>query len=1222
MLFDLEDFATTGWIGYGAGRRYQNDERTIANSGDTEDYATTFRAVRDAHIKVINERFNSSIHLLPINKRSIAVQKYFAWMDSLRDFHIYNTRYPNEYTKFTGMMGSLRVIPVEGGVTFNDGDLLGIKDVSELTEEEIATLPDVRFSASETGGQYKWKLVEDGWLVYVLFDQEWIDVYFDKFDAVVQAEKEMIIALEGLTENFAPYIAPVVVPTTKFKHGVSAGQTFNGTIKTTTGFVKFVIGKEEFLLGSTGSTGGVNFTIPVSATSKKSGNFISCDASGVGSGDILEIEIDSSLSSINLSNAPELTRFVATNGTFGSLSLTKNTKLTYLDVSGVVSLTSLNVLGLTLLEELYCQGCSIGTLTLTGATSLVRIEADNNKLLGVNLSGLNSLTYADFGNNAFSGSNRNSILETLDYNSTNNGTLIAPLEGRTSASDVYYNSLISRGWSLTSDGIEPTAAISYNIRQDLPEIYNSGTYLQVTTTTGYAKYEFNGESHIFGGDYAAYDPTSEYLNSAQTNFYLSPEMNHKVNVYACDSLGNLTGDIYGFYLSGAEDVDLSLIDSSKLLWIEPNNSIFDIQSLVNYPNLRTITLNDVKYDYNSTLNFVFSVFVDLSNVMISDSQGANNNIIYDVENLDPTKLKYLTVGGNINLLRSSDYLDLSGFNLLKGFGMNIPDTYKHFVMPSTNMDYVSVYGTQNSPVEILSLNIEGSVISNLYIAYIDSMTTPFELISDSNTSVGSIQYNNVNGIGNNFDVDFLSSNGQLWINSCNLLDPTQSINISCNHFIDGVYIAGFDFHSLNIDVLSMNQLQIGNSNVVDININPMDIGGLNIGNCQYLESFNVTGTGNLSVQQYIQFNNVSNNYSPGLNVDFDSILKSNSSLVISFYLYNTRISDVDLSQIPIQSINVSSSTIVSNNFKVRFADRTNYNYNNNYINLLSLDLPDTNLIVYGGSNIKYFQMDWCRFKSLTFAEGFSTTAPYADSYIYITGCFIKEGINFLSTLSNVKEITCNISYVGGTGVVIDSNKLPALASVRFLGGSTDQNLPNAWRSGMVDSKFDLSGFTSSTASSCYVQIEAGYGNVGTIVDLPESNPNLTHLQMSGRKFKNLDGSELTSIDVSGFANIQRVYISNSDRISSLTGVNNKFYLTELHMDGCPITTLDISGSTNLQYVYAAYTQWTSATTDSVLITLANNQKVHGFIRHINNRTSMSDVARQNLLNRGWTVQQQ
>jgi hypothetical protein len=1195
MLFDLEDFAYTGWIGYGSGRRYQNDERTIANSGDLEDYATTFRAVRDAHIKAINERFNISIQLLPINKRSVAVQKYFVWMDALRDFHLYNTKYPDGSRKFTSMMGSLRVLPVEGGVTFNEGDLLGITSWSNLSEGEIATLPDVRRLSSDIGEPVKWRTDENGWLNYVPFDQEWLDVHFANFEAVVEAEYELVNASEGLTENFALYVAPVVVPSTKFKHGVSAGQSFNGTIKTTTGFVKFVIGKEEFLLGSTGST-GVNFSIPVGATSKKSGNFISCDAIGSASGDVLEIAIVSPISSIDLKNAKELTKFVATNGTFGSLSLTKNTKLTYLDVRGIETLTSLSLSGLNLLEEVYCQGCSIRTLNLTGATSLVRIEADNNKLSGVNLNGLSSLTYADFGDNSFSPSSRGHLLIDLDLAGSIGGTLIAPLEGRKSDSDAAYASLISKGWTLTSDGVSLLKGFYTN--RTIDETYSNSVTINAITSTGYIKIVTNSQEIILGDSAKSVTDENSFFESAYNDISDNNSIFNSIgisgsfsdnqisqfksgySVHSCDAQGNVTGDFYYLGLGDFDYIDSSDIDFTKIRQASFLNSNLTTSYISKFSNVNTLYFSGHnRLDGQDIAEIDLSIFPNLRTIGMYYTfiNTSKYNTFKGFENAN--LICFICYGSIINSIDNSHIFDLTSLNELKQF---IYSPGHNFGSPLETIKTINVSGLPVLyRIEVSQSNVLDTIdISNCII---------LDEISIYNIRPYDIQNNSNYPVDLNFKGCTLLSS--VVINGCVLpstltyseeLINVRSISIESSTGLQTMNYVNFESNNLlRLPERGGFQFRTGGDDLVTINVDGFD-GNLyamvQSENSPNLESVYISNT-KLSV---LKCYNCSNSTVNGMSFDFGTIGQSNLA----------NLSQVNFGRSKINSL---QNLGLSNNQWTQFdLDDTKINPNNT----VNLDFSGFNGILI---NLNYSQIN-----------GNLDISNTRVSNLYLDN-------------SKITSVDITNTGDGNSSFALWGQNARELTSI--IGAN---NNPKVWRIDLSNSKvtsLDVSGSTSLNTLYCSSNPLLTTVNVSgcTNMDFLTVNYNtaLTSIVTSSstrfRYFNSNYSTALTSLDFTNISNIFQVECYFCDNLTSITGLSNKTELQGVYAYRTKITDINLAGCTYIRYVHAHLSLFTPSATDALLSTLAPIIRNYGQVIVRENRTSASNSAVQTLLNKGTYV---
>ena len=133
-------------------------------------------------------------------------------------------------------------------------------------------------------------------------------------------------------------------------------------------------------------------------------------------------------------------------------------------------LTSFDGTGLSSLTQLYLQNNQLTGFTGTGLSSLTTLELYNNQLTSFDGTGLSSLTQLYLTNNqltSFDGTGLSSLIYLWLQNNTilntpeNNDTILAQLAslgtsngqfyalgGRTAASDVDYDILISRGWNI------------------------------------------------------------------------------------------------------------------------------------------------------------------------------------------------------------------------------------------------------------------------------------------------------------------------------------------------------------------------------------------------------------------------------------------------------------------------------------------------------------------------------------------------------------------------------------------------------------------------------------------------------------------------------------------------------------------------------------------------------------------------------------------------------
>ncbi len=213
MLFDLMDYYNSGLIGEG---KYV-PERTIANTGDPEDSLTTLRATRDAHYKAVNEYTLAAMSCMAIDKRTLAIQKYFEWIEARRNFSM-------KYRIFSEMLGSIHIKPVDGGIVLNTGDLLttipaeqapegspiyvsasgGLYYVDPTSPEYGYNDPQLLQKLSGEISEVRAIVSENGWLKYRAWSSEDYAAYLQAVEELMASEKELFIACEGGVVNLNP----------------------------------------------------------------------------------------------------------------------------------------------------------------------------------------------------------------------------------------------------------------------------------------------------------------------------------------------------------------------------------------------------------------------------------------------------------------------------------------------------------------------------------------------------------------------------------------------------------------------------------------------------------------------------------------------------------------------------------------------------------------------------------------------------------------------------------------------------------------------------------------------------------------------------------------------------------------------------------------------------------------------------------------------------------
>ena len=209
MLFDLEDYATTGVIG-GKGRwsPYRG-----ARNWDWEDLYTTYKWTRMAHIRAVIEYFLSAIGFVDNSRKPEALQKYHAFVDSVRAVSI-------AANPFWNMTYSFHLKFVPNGVTFSNGDRYDIVGNWASTKHDPISL--MRLPQEVNQGWCSWtpdhtrpgmkKYItgekyypgtmravrsSEGYYTYQEFDNSIRLAYIEALEQMMSAEKQLIEHLEG-----------------------------------------------------------------------------------------------------------------------------------------------------------------------------------------------------------------------------------------------------------------------------------------------------------------------------------------------------------------------------------------------------------------------------------------------------------------------------------------------------------------------------------------------------------------------------------------------------------------------------------------------------------------------------------------------------------------------------------------------------------------------------------------------------------------------------------------------------------------------------------------------------------------------------------------------------------------------------------------------------------------------------------------------------------------
>jgi hypothetical protein len=1205
MLFDIEDYMYWGLIG---STKRSIPEKKLPNKvgaisySSSSDVNVTAYATYAAHFISIDGYFKSAIKLLPFEKKENAVNSYFTLMEKARDLSI-------KMKIYTSMIDSLPVKIVDGGKQFVEGDYFWVKkNVYSQFENKSNEAP---YIANGRGLINPWdpnydpysedsilyqsgekfdnvavftidpKFTYEGQHIeairYTPFDENISNEYFQAVKDFLAAEKTLMEACEDVNVVFSEVPVIPVINKVKFKHSLAANQNFTGKITSNTGFVKFVIGKEEYLFGD-GVNEVIDFSIQVLSTSKKSGYFFACDATGFAIGDILEIEIDSTseLTSLNASLSPLLTRLVANGSNLTTLSLTKNVNLTYLDVSLSPSLSMLSISGLDLLETVICNGCSITSLSLSGMTSLSYLNAADNKLGSIDFTGLTSLSFIDVGDNFVMPSNRTLLLSSLDASGVTGGTLTAPLEGLKPEATVYYDNLIDKEWTLGSDGVPVPTGI-YGEFNHIDWTF-SGT---VISSTGFAKIVTpNGETILEkennNGGVTYQDilniPRETPLSNAGLSVYFDVQgFNGGFSIHPCDVNGNIEGEIYGFGLNESVNVDIAGIDQTKLVYLSLSGGNI-IKSIITDSNLIHLYMSNISQnpstDTIDLTQFPLLNYFDVSNVQDHVFEGIESlpNIasiyIYD-SRITTLNEGILNMTGCTNLIN----LQISNMNYSVIQNINLSGMEYIYNATFTNLNYlVNVDYSDSSVVSITmqyltnsNFGFDISGCSNLYFIQLISCRLKGDYVFDNYPSLHSIDINGSIDIPGNNVNSITVSNCPALYNLTIYSNPVSIINMSNLPTLRAIQIQSLWFlDQLNIGS-DLNNLWYFNITSTSQSVLGIDIDGSKMPNLKELTGtwtkFKSLSLGtNLSLE-YLDLQNAFESVQGTTNISLDLSGKT-------FTRSGLRLRDIKF-----------YGTLNLTNVKKSF-DIDLYGNKFSSINLtgISANLNDST----NGPNVYISQ---------------------ATQLSSITGLNNNPGLQYLS-LYNIPLLT-SLDFSNSTKCFIEVDRCNGVTSINASGVGGDGPNQNPVNIGI----YNCNALTSLNVTNSIVSMfrVANCPLIQTI-----STP-------SGIRSVDSNRSPLSRIDIWG-----------NSRLNVINGLNDKYNLTYLSinsngsLNNWSSTTLNLSGTNRITTLYVMLnTSQTPALIDGIINHLAASGLSNGYAAIQNNKTSASSSGYNTLLSRGW-----
>ena len=232
MLFDIEDYREMGFIDID--RRWSSQStfvnkigRYVGGSGYS-DPQVTGKATKDAYRNAIVSFFGAAMPNVPFEKKQAAVDQFIVWMEKFRNVSISEKQYWN-------MLLSMPVVSVSGGKVFQAGEEFFVEHgqisdpvnqakyightngykgnewmAADGISEETLELWKTGYLYSQhavfTDSPNKNPINGNMSITYTPFDQTVADNYYQKFEELMTATKDLMVKLEGYATNYEPVV--------------------------------------------------------------------------------------------------------------------------------------------------------------------------------------------------------------------------------------------------------------------------------------------------------------------------------------------------------------------------------------------------------------------------------------------------------------------------------------------------------------------------------------------------------------------------------------------------------------------------------------------------------------------------------------------------------------------------------------------------------------------------------------------------------------------------------------------------------------------------------------------------------------------------------------------------------------------------------------------------------------------------------------------------------
>jgi uncharacterized protein YjbI with pentapeptide repeats len=352
----------------------------------------------------------------------------------------------------------------------------------------------------------------------------------------------------------------------------------------------------------------------------------------------------------------QITSFTAQNLPLLNVAFLGNTQfLNYVNISGCDALENLNITmsSVVTINVTDCTG-NIGYFNFHDLPQLTTVDISNcieveevSIQQSPNLSSINIDGCVDINNlytvgTALTAEDHDELLIALDANGLENGYFNSVLVGRTSASDVAYNNLIDKGWTINIT----VRHLYLTTGREAGELFDG----QIRTNTGYIKVSYwDGTEQVYG-DGSSWPPTYFSKSIDENDTYSARTM----TIISCNSSGDAEGAIWLIDMANG-NTNLTSID---ILELNELSQLF----LGNNPQLTSLDLR--KGLFILSLHNTQISYVDLSYSSNLYQLGLQNTPMTSVNLSGKTNLQYLWLDGTqIETIDVSDCVNLDTISL-------------------------------------------------------------------------------------------------------------------------------------------------------------------------------------------------------------------------------------------------------------------------------------------------------------------------------------------------------------------------------------------------------------------------------------------------------------------------------------------------------------------------------------------------------------------------------